>query len=100
MELIEYQTKLKQLEADYKLARQKLIMEYGLSLALYKKGDIIKDNEEIILIDKISVDVTFSEVNPVYRGFLLNKNLSEKKNRSRGSIYGNKNTELIKAGNI
>ena len=75
-------------------------MEYGLSQATYKKGDIITetyDKSEIIVIDKIGVDVSFGEVRPVYSGYLLNKDMTRKKNETRGSIYGNTNTKLILA---
>lgn len=44
MEALEYQEKLKKLKADFEIAQKNLHIEYGLSQAKYKKGDIIKDH--------------------------------------------------------
>ena len=98
MELIEYNEKMKAIEADYDAAKQSLYREYGLSQAIYKIGDIIKDSTWIILIDKITVSLSMDSIPyPVYRGLEYTKSLAPKKNMNRAAIFGNKNTELLKS---
>ena len=100
MEEAEYNERLKKVEGDYDLAKRMLYRECGLSRAIYKNGDIIKDSNTTILIDKITVSISFGVPEPVYHGIELRKDLMPKKNGDRGSIYGNHLTELIKSSNI
>lgn len=97
MEETEYNERLKKIEADYEQAKKKLFVEYGLSQAKYKKGDIIKDHRWTMLIDHISVSKTFGLPEPVYTGPELKKDFTPKANGSRVSIFGNKGIELIKS---
>lgn len=76
-----------------------LYREFGLSQAKYKVGDTIKDSVRIILIDKITVSVSFNLPEPVYNGVELVKNLTPNKKGKRGAIYGNDGTELVKSIN-
>ncbi|SRR3972149_3709259 len=99
MEEAEYNKKLQQINVDYESAKRALYQEYGLSKAIYKVGDIINDTIRTMLIDKITVSVSFGVVDPVYHGFELRKDLTPKKSGERGSTYGNNDTKLIKVVN-
>jgi len=96
MEESEYNTKLEELETNHRLAKQKLYIQFGLSKKIYTEGDIIKGTTDTILIDRITVNKGFSLPEPVYHGLILKKDLTPRKDRERGSIYGNARTELIK----
>lgn len=98
MEEKDYQDKLKKIEAAYEQAKKNLYIEYGLSQAIFKKGDIIKDHRWTMLVDKITVSVGFDRIPvPVYAGPELKKDLKPKANNNHVSIYGNKGVELIKS---
>ena len=98
MEELDYINKSKQIYADYITSQKTLDIEFGLSQAIYKVGDIVKDSVRIILVDKISTSkvVNGSLPEPVYHGFALKKDLTHKKSENIESIYGNHLTELIK----
>ncbi len=103
MELSEYQTKLKQLDVDYLSAKRKLAIEYALSNAEYKIGDIIisVNDNDIIKIDKITTYQSFYDAPMcVYHGVALKKDLTPKKNGIRNSIYPNRPLTLLLAGNL
>ena len=95
MEESEYNEKLKQIETDFELSKTNLYREYGLSQAKYKVGDIIKDHRWALSIDRITVNVMFGTVEPVYHGFELKKDLTKRKDCNRVTIYGNNGVELI-----
>jgi hypothetical protein len=67
----EYREKLKKIESDYEQAKKDLYIEYGLTNAKYKKGDIIKGYSSIILVDKITVYKNFDLPAPAYHGIEL-----------------------------
>jgi hypothetical protein len=90
MEIKEYNERLKEIEVNYEKAKRNLHNEYGLSLAKFKKGDIITDKNTIIMVNEITVNVSFGQVCPVYRGIELKKDLTPKKNNSIGCIYANR----------
>lgn len=92
----EYDSKLKEIENAYEKQLENLYIQYGLSQAKFKVGDIIKDHRWTLLIDKITVSKSFSEPKPVYRGLELKKDLTPKKIPNRVSIYGNNEVELVK----
>lgn len=96
MERETYLQRLKQIEDDAQKAKQALYIEYGLSQAIFKMGDVIRDNRWAFQIDKITVSKMFGDPEPVYSGFELKKDLTPKKNMKRVSIYGN-SAELIKS---
>jgi len=98
MEELEYTQKLKKLEEVYLSDKKALHIEFALSNAKFKKGDIIiEDSKGIILIDKITTYIGFGLPEPVYHGLLLKKDLTPKKNGEREAIYGNRCVELIKS---
>ena len=95
MEQSEYEEALKKIEYDFEVAKRKLYIEYGLSKAKFKVGDIIKDRSCILLIDKIRVGILNRLPEPIYLGPELKKDLTPRKDGNRASIYGN-DAELIK----
>jgi hypothetical protein len=100
----EYNAKLTELRDKSNKAENDLILEYALSQAQYKVGDIISDlTDKIILIDKINGSRSYGVVVPVYYGICLRKDLKPMKKEIRGAIYhGNTNNPitLLKAGNM
>ena len=94
---IEYDEKMKQIDADYEKAKKDLYIKYALSHAIYKKGDIIKDHRWTILIDNVTTYKGFDLPMPAYHGKELKKDLTPKKNGDRQSIYGNREIELVKS---
>lgn len=96
MELKEYNERLNKIETDFKSAKNNLHIEYGLSQAIYKIGDIIKDSRFTFKVDRITVYVSFGIPEPVYHGVELKKDLTPKKNGTRAAIYGNHGIEIVK----
>jgi len=97
MEVSQYNEKLKKITNDFEEAKKALYIEYGMSQAKFKVGDIVKDSSSIILINKITVSKGFNLPEPVYRGAELRKDLKPKVNGDRGAIFGNNNVELVKS---
>ena len=92
----EYKQRLKELETEHEAAKRNLMIEYAANNRKYKIGDIITNHIMTILIDGFSTYSSFSEPIPVYKGLVLRKDLTPRKDRERGNIYGNERTELIK----
>lgn len=93
----EYLDKLKDAENVYKAAKNKIYLEYALSNANFKIGDIIERYGEIILVEKITAGViSFNYPQPVYSGTLLKKDLTPKKSQEKSSIYGDENVKFHK----
>jgi hypothetical protein len=98
MDEIVYKAELEILKEKHKREIRSLDVQYGLSKAIYKKGDIIKEGDKTILIDKRTIDKNFlnSIPYPVYHGLLLKKDLTPTKRMERSSIYSTYQIELIK----
>lgn len=90
-----YLQRLKQIEDDAQKAKQAIYIEYGLSQAKFKIGDIIKDSRCTLKIQKVGVYKALGDPHPVYHGVELKKDLTPKKNGNRAAIYSS-NAELIK----
>ena len=86
---------LEKIKADYENAKRELYIKYAKSQEKFKVGDIIKDCVNTILIDRITCFVSFGIPMPAYRGKVLKKDLTQKKNKESFSIYGNNGVELI-----
>ena len=86
------------IEEDCTAAKNKLYVEYGLSQAICKVGDIIKKDDDIVLVDKIRAYKALGLPMPIYHGIQLKKDLTPRKDEKRGIIYGNERVELIKKG--
>lgn len=98
MDEIVYRAELEILKEKHKREIRSLDVQYGLSKAIYKKGDIIKEGDKTIKIDRITIDKIFSNSipHPVYHGLLLKKDLTPTKRMERSSIYPYYSIELIK----
>ena len=94
MKKLEYEDKLKEIEAIYIGSKKELYRKYALINAKFKIGDLIKDSRWCFIIDKILVSINSHFPEPVYYGFELKKDLTPKKKNNRVCIYGN-NAELI-----
>lgn len=98
MEYNDYKKQLENLEHEYKKAKNELHIKYGLSQAKFKVGDRINNYLTNVSLCIDEIDVTIGNNNepiPVYKGFELNKNLSQKQNKNRTAIYGNYMTSLL-----
>lgn len=92
----EYKEKLKQLEVDFEANKKQLYIDFAQSNKRFEIGDILKEHDKIILVDKITTYIAWGLPEAVYHGYELKKDLSIRKDKSRGSIYGDKVAELIK----
>ncbi len=88
----EYKFKLNKIQIDADLETRNLHIEYANSIALFKIGDIIKDERWAFKIDKITYYIIGGMSMPVYHGFELKKDLTPRKDKNRVAIYGNKAT--------
>ena len=73
MELTEYKQRIDELHKDFKTKKKEIDRLFALSNVKFKEGDIIKDNSETILIDKIFWGYDFSTPCAVYSGYCLKK---------------------------
>ena len=96
MEESEYNERLKKIETDFEQSKKRLYLDYGMSNAIFNKGDIIKDSRWVMLIERITVSKSFGLPQPVYTGTQLKKDLSPRLDRTTVSIYGN-DCELVKS---
>lgn len=89
MEEIEYLDKLKNIEKVAEKQKADLMIEFAMSNAKFKKGDIVKNHNYIILVDKITVSKVFMGSLPkaIYHGVALKKDLTPRKDGSRETIY-------------
>lgn len=95
MEEKEYHAKIKQLEVDFEVAKKQLHIEFAQSNRKFEIGDILKEHDKVILVDKLSTYASWGLPEVVYHGYELKKDLSLRKDKSRGSIYGDKVAELV-----
>lgn len=93
----EYKSQLKTLSDSYEAAKKKLHIMFASANRIYKVGDIIKDNHQIIVIEKFGTHMGFDQIPiPKYIGKMLKKDLTPIKSGDIGAVYGNNNTELLK----
>ena len=92
----ELKTKLKKISDDFDQAKKALYIEYAKAQRIFEVGDVIKKNDEIILINRFSTSAMLDLPQPVYIGLSLTKKLEPKKSGEQSSIFGNQGTELIK----
>jgi len=91
----EYKKKLAELRTKHELEINQVHIDYALSNAKFKIGDIITNGIFTISITKISASIIFGESSPVYIGPELKKDLTKKKNKSIANIYGHNNVTLL-----
>jgi hypothetical protein len=84
-----FEKEIKQLEEEFELRKRKIISLYASENNPHKLGDIIADGFRTILIDKIQFRLGYSSNFPqcVYYGFVLKKDKTPRKDKSRDSIY-------------
>ena len=88
MTLEEYKENLKHLNEKFNKDKRDLDTQYALSNKRFLKGDIIKNHNYTILIDEYKLGRDFNGIPyMVYYGLELKKDLTPKKNGSRGSIH-------------
>lgn len=92
----ELKEKLNLLEKNYENAKKELYYQYAMKQVIFSIGDIISDKTQTIIIDKITAYKGFGLPQPVYHGIELTRNLTPRKDKRRGSIYGNSGAELLK----
>lgn len=94
----EYKKKLIIVEQSYKAELRKLYSQFAAEERIYNIGDIIKSEqtEETILIDAFGFYLHYGPPIPVYKGLLLKKDLTVRKDCARSAIYGNDKTKKIK----
>jgi hypothetical protein len=98
MTLDDYKHELQKIEDAHKKARNDLYLKYGLSQALYKPGDIIRQTQTntTIKVERLGVGIGMDGIPyPRYSGVSLTKQLEPKKNGDIESIYGNEHTEKL-----
>lgn len=96
MEEKEYLDKIAVLECEFKKQKELIDKEFVLKKAKFKKGDVIKYSDDIILIDKLSYYINSNKMPcPSYHGLILKKDLTPRKDKSRGGVYSN-DAELLK----
>lgn len=96
----EYNQKLANIKKQAQKEEIALVKEYGLSLARFKVGDIIKDSRWVVLIESITVSRLFDMVQPVYNGLELKKDLTPRKDGNRVAIHDNNGIQLIRSAEL
>lgn len=97
MTLEEYKAGVKSLQEEFEQKKNQLAKSYALSQAIFKVGDIIKDNRWYMQITALKWSYGYSEPEIVYEGVELKKDLTPKKNNNKVTVYGNKGVELVKS---
>lgn len=103
---VDYDLELKKIEDDYKIAKSNLYKKFAKSNIIYNIGDIITNcNTEItIMVEKYGTYVSSTEKLPkpiyIYIGIMVKKDLTPKKSKEIGNIYGNENNVCLKKGSI
>ena len=98
MDQKEYQEKLKVLEKEFNQKATALSIECGLSQKKYNIGDIITNGIWTIKVEAVRAYLGLEKCPmPVYHGASLTEDLVPKKNKEKGSIYGNDDVTLIKS---
>lgn len=91
----EYNERLQIIEDASNTAKKELYIEFGMSKAKFKTGDIITDETTILIVDKITVGKSIGLPYPIYHGYMLTKSLIQRKDNKRDCIYGNRSLRLI-----
>ena len=91
----EYNEKLQIIEDASNTAKKQLYIQYGMSKVKFNEGDIITDETTILIIDKITVVKSTGMPYPIYHGYMLTKNLIQRKDNKRDCVYGSRSLRLI-----
>jgi hypothetical protein len=87
----EYNSKLNELEVEFRNKKRLLIKECALSNNPYKVGDIVKDSIGSLKIEKITVELSYLSSLPecVYWGVELKVDLNPMKRQTGRCVYQN-----------
>ncbi len=96
----QYKQSLMLIEEDFKKKKTELMVEYAKSKRIYSVGDIIEKHGEIVQVTSFSAGVSISLPYPIYRGDVLKKDLTKRKDNATASIHGNEHSRLIKKSNV
>lgn len=94
----DFNIRLKNIELNYNMQKQRLYEEYAKSKELFRPGDVISFLGTIILVDKVTWHKSYGMPEPVYQGLELKKDLVPKSKLPRAAIYGNDRVKFIKNG--
>jgi len=84
-----YKNKIKAIDKEAEKKKKKIHIDYANSNNIYKKGDIIQDHYQIIIIEEITYSMaTFDECICNYKGEALTKKLVPFKNSKIEMMYG------------
>ena len=92
--LEDYNLKLKELENEFALKKSNLAKKFVFSNAEYGIVDIISDNIDAIIIERLQCSVTYGIPNVVYVGVHLKKDLTPRKDGSRVGIFKSHCSEI------
>ncbi len=98
--LLDYQEQLKKLESEFETKKQELARKFVFDNAQFKVGDILKSSSSIIKVEKLKCSIYFNKPEIVYLGPELKKDLTPRKDGSRGSIYGEHDVTRIGTGTL
>jgi len=84
----EFREKENVLNKKHSKEKEALHIEYANSNNPYKRGDILEDHYQIILVDEIKYSIGVSGLcKCIYRGVKLKKNLKPFKSEEKSSMY-------------
>ncbi len=84
----EYQDKMEALELKHSKAKEALHIEYANANNPYKKGDILQDHHQIILVDDVGYSIGVDGLcSCTYRGLKLKKNLNPMKSGEYDTMW-------------
>ena len=95
----EYKLKMDIIIGDFEDKKRELYVDFAMTNAKFKIGDIIKDHRWAFKVDKITVSKMYDFPEAVYHGVELKKDLTPRKDNNRVAIYGN-DCELIESNKM
>ena len=93
----QYRQELRVIEEAHRRSLKDLAFKYVKENAKFKIGDIIKYDNEIIIVNKIGVYMSLGRPEAMYSGTELKKDLTPKKNQMGRTFFGSWGIELIKS---
>jgi len=83
----EYNQSLSDLKDKYESDKRKIDGQYAIGLNPYNIGDIIKDHNSILKIEKIGWSYSYSGPTCLYKGIELKADLNPSKKQSCTTMY-------------
>lgn len=94
-----FNDRLKEIEDVYRTSKNNLYREYALLNAKFKVGDIITNGTYTILVQEVDVSKGIGLPEVIYHGIELKNDLTPINNVIFRTVYGDKNTTLLKPHN-